>query len=46
MNVIAIKNPNGSINVNPLPGDMIAADDVLVVIGEEEKINRLEQTGA
>ncbi len=45
VNIIAIKGPENAINVSPLPGDVIADGDVLVVIGEEESISRLEQRG-
>ncbi len=45
INIIAIKNASGSVNVSPLPGDVIMSDDVLVVIGSEEQIGKLERSG-
>ena len=45
VNVIAIKGAGNAVNVSPLPGDVIAEDDILVVIGEEESISKLEQRG-
>ncbi len=43
VNIIALKRADGSVNVNPLPGDVIMADDILVILGSEEHISKLEQ---
>ena len=36
VNIIAIKGPENAINVSPLPGDVIADGDVLVVMGKRK----------
>ncbi|MEG1741298.1 MAG: TrkA family potassium uptake protein [Acetivibrio sp.] len=41
INVIGIKN-DGKLNINPLAEEVISKDDVLVVIGENEQLSRLQ----
>lgn len=43
--IIAIKSAKGAFNVSPLPGDSIDENDVIVVIGAEDDISKLEQFG-
>jgi len=42
LNVIAIRH-GGEINVSPLPVDVLHKDDVIVVIGAEDQIGKLEE---
>ncbi len=44
LNVIAIKSPDGAININPMPADKIMQGSVVVVVGKEQDINDLEET--
>ena len=41
INVVAIKS-NNSINVNPNAEDILKANDILVVIGSQKSLNKLE----
>lgn len=43
LSVIAIRHGETDVNVNPLPGDRISAGDVVIVIGSEEQISKLEE---
>ena len=43
VNIMAIKHPDGSINISPLGRDIIGTDDIIVVIGSTANINRLEK---
>lgn len=42
INVMAIKSPNGELNISPLPENVLKQKDILVVIGPLEDIQRLE----
>ncbi len=42
LNIIAIRH-DGKINVNPTPGNVLHKDDVIIVVGSEEHIGKLEQ---
>ena len=44
LNIIAIRSGESEVNINPLPGDRINAGDVLVVIGSEDQISKLERS--
>lgn len=43
LNIVAIRHADSSINVNPMASDLLSADDVIIVIGSEERIGRLEK---
>lgn len=43
LNVVAIRHKDDSINVNPLPKDIILEGDVVVVLGSERQIGHLEE---
>lgn len=42
LNIIAIKS-DGSINVNPLAGDLITSGSILVAVGSEKDISKLDR---
>lgn len=41
VNIIAIKNESGEININPAAADKIETDDSLIVVGSNEDIKKL-----
>lgn len=41
--VVAIRPKEGKVNINPLPEDVLHARDIIVVIGEEERLQKLEK---
>jgi len=43
LNIIAIRSASQEINVNPLPNDILKKDDVIIVIGSEMQIGKLEK---
>jgi trk system potassium uptake protein TrkA len=43
VNVIAIKGENGRVNVAPQAEDLVGKDDILVVIGNNDDIKRIEE---
>lgn len=42
LNVIAIRRADGAVNINPLATDVINKGDVVVAIGQESKIDEME----
>lgn len=43
VNIMAIKRNDGDMNIAPTASDKIRADDILVVIGHKDNINKLEK---
>ncbi len=43
VNIIGIKNADGALNISPRGEDKLAKDGVLVIIGEDAAINKLER---
>ncbi|HZK70103.1 MAG TPA: TrkA family potassium uptake protein [Clostridia bacterium] len=43
VNIMAIKRNDGDMNIAPTASDKIGADDILVVIGHKDNINKLEK---
>ena len=41
VNIIAIKNEDDKININPAAADTIETDDSLIVVGSNEDIKKL-----
>ena len=44
LNIIAIRQGDSQVNINPLPGDRINDGDALVVIGSEEQLGKMERS--
>ncbi len=43
INIIAIKSPDGDVNISPMADYVLSKDDILVVIGSTESLHKLEK---